>query len=591
MARNSNDRMPHRSHARSSHPGGGRRAAAASRSRLERRRRQRNSRYGRFLGFAFLGSLVPGVGLVAAGRRRSGVALLVLVGLLACSAGAVLVLVPLNELASYGGDREKLLYIGVGTAALAVLWLLAALVSHRSLEPDGLPAPKRLTGAVVVVLAVSCVIAPMSLASRNAFTQRDLISSIAADDDEESQTTPKDIDKKDPWANKPTLNFLLLGADVGLGREAEEYGVRVDTQIMASIDTATGDTTLISLPRNLSQMPFPEESPLAEYYPYGYIDQTTADPLNGNSMLNSVYNNIPALYPDLEVSASDANKWAVEGALGLDIDYYMMVNLDGFSAIIDALGGITVDVSEPVPIHYGEPDAYCQSRASYIEAGAQHLDGSHALMYARSRCGSSNYKRMERQQCVIRAIIDEAQPQKLLTQYQSLASATKNMVKTDIPADLFPDVIDLTMKIQGAEIENLSINDDFFAEHGGEAANPDYEGLHAAVAEVLEDPVDEPDAESPEDAGDPPSDDGSGTDGEAGEDSSGDDGLAGESDDGPPGGTDVEHGDADGDATGTSDTDDGTDDGTGSSESESEADGDDGDDGSGDDDGDEGSGC
>ncbi len=474
-------------------------------------------------------------------------ALLFFLGLLLCAAVAVVVLVPWNELAAYGGDREKLLYIGVGLVALAALWLLVALVSHRSLEPDGLGVPKRLAGAMVVVLAASCVVAPMSIAARNAFTQRDLISSIAADDDEPSQTTPDDIDKKDPWANKPRLNFLLLGADVGLGRDEEDNGVRADTQIVASIDTTTGDTTLVSLPRNLSQMPFPEDSPLNEVYPYGYIDQSTGEPENANSMLYSVYNNVPALYPDLEVSSSDANKWAIEGALGIDIDYYMMVNLDGFSALVDALGGITIDVSEPVPIHYGEPDGYCLSRATFIEEGEQHLDGSEALMYSRSRCGSSNYRRMERQQCVIEAIIDEAEPRKLLTQYQSLASATKNMVKTDIPADLFPPIIELTMDIQGAELESINIDDDFFAEHGGEAANPDYDAIHATVAETLDEPAGETSTGPSDDPSETPAgDDGSEADQDADEDSSTDDST---SDDSATDDSATDDGSTDGDGT------------------------------------------
>lgn len=480
------------------------RTAEASRPRRSRRRRRPPVRYGRFLRLTFVGSLIPGVGLFAAGKRALGGFILTVFLLFLALAGVVFVQTPKAELASYGGDREMLLYAGAGLTALAVIWLWIALASHRSLEPDGLSAGKRFAGSLMVILAASVVVAPMAVAARNAFTQRDVIGAISGDD-ETSMTVPVDIDKEDPWKNIPRVNILLLGGDTGLGRDEDELGIRPDTQIVASIDTKTGDTTLISLPRNLGNVPFPDDSPLQAYYPYGF--DGSGDPADW--ILNAVYNNAPALHPDLNVTGADANKWAVEGALGINIDYYMMVNLDGFAAIVDALGGVTIDVGEPVPIHYGEPDSYCTYRASYIESGEHKMTGSRALMYARSRCNSDNYERMARQQCVIEAIIDEARPNTLLTQYQSLASATKNMVKTDIPADLFPAIIRLALEVQKGELDSISLNTDFFAEHGGSAATPDYEVIHAAIAEALNPDVttndgtgstDDPTSESPTDA-------------------------------------------------------------------------------------------
>lgn len=465
-----------------------RRDARAGRTPQSRRaaREQRNgARYGRFLRFTFLGSLIPGVGLIAAGRKVIGGFCLTLFLLGLAVVAAAFILVPTSRLASYGGDRQILMYAGTALIAGAVTWLIIALSSHHALEPRGLSGGKRLFGALVLIVSASVVVAPMAIAANMAFTQRDVWGAIGGDD-EDSQTTPENLPKKDPWKNKARLNILLLGADVGKGRGLEE-GIRPDTQIVASIDTKTGDTTLISLPRNLSQMPFPAESPLAEVYPDGYIDLTTGDALNANSLLNSVWNNVPNLHPDLKITGSDATKWAVEGALGIDLDYYMMVNLDGFQQIVDALGGVTIDISEPVPIHYGEPsDGYCLDRASFIEAGEQQLTGARALMYARSRCNSTNYERMERQQCVMRAIIDEANPATLVTKYQSLASAAKKMIRTDIPSDMFRPIIDLTLKVQDGAVATKTLDDEFFANNGGgEAADPDYDAVHKRIAKWL----------------------------------------------------------------------------------------------------------
>ena len=70
------------------------------------------------------------------------------------------------------------------------------------------------------------------------------------------------------WQQLPRLNVLLLGADDGEGRE----GTRTDTVMVASIDTKTGDTALISLTRNWMRMPFPADSPLHKIYPTGFWD-------------------------------------------------------------------------------------------------------------------------------------------------------------------------------------------------------------------------------------------------------------------------------------------------------------------------------
>ena len=86
------------------------------------------------------------------------------------------------------------------------------------------------------------------------------------------------------------------------------------------------------------------------------------------------------------------------------------------------MGGITVNVNVPVAIN-GQTDAGIPP-TGYIQPGAdQHLDGFHALWYARGRYGADDYQRMARQRCVINAIIDQANPANLLRRYQALASA------------------------------------------------------------------------------------------------------------------------------------------------------------------------
>ncbi|MGH8825277.1 MAG: LCP family protein [Jiangellaceae bacterium] len=455
------------------------------RARLEDRRRERSTGYGRFLGLTALGSLVPGAGLWAAGRRRSGTFFIVCIALALAAAAAIIVLVPRSRLAAVAFNRDALTVLGVGLAAGAAIWLFVALTSHRALEPSGLSAGQRLGGALVVTLATSLVIAPLALGARYAFTQRDLIGAISAGNDGGSLTTPEIEEQADPWAEIPRVNVLLLGGDAGRGRT----GLRPDTQILASIDTKTGDTVMFSLPRNLQGVPFPTDSPLYEYYPSGFGYRND----DANYLLNAVYQNVPAEVPaevfaGSENPGADATKWAVEGTLGIPVDYYVLVDLAGFQAIVDALGGITIDVPRDIPIGGGinEFTGGHNPVTGYIEAGVnRHLDGHEALWFARSREGSDDYERMARQRCVMGAIVDEADPATMLTRYQSLAAATRDIVRTDIPADLFPAFAELALKIKNRPLETLSLDNRFFASFGSSTSNPDYDAVHQLVQKAL----------------------------------------------------------------------------------------------------------
>ena len=92
---------------------------------------------------------------------------------------------------------------------------------------------------------------------------------------------------EDPWAETPRVNVLLLGSDSGVGRT----GTRTDSMIVASIDTKTGHTVLISLPRNLERVPLPASSPLRNVYPSGSYGRPTClhQAANDECMLNAIW--------------------------------------------------------------------------------------------------------------------------------------------------------------------------------------------------------------------------------------------------------------------------------------------------------------
>ncbi|WP_165368154.1 LCP family protein, partial [Phytoactinopolyspora endophytica] len=129
----------------------------------------------------------------------------------------------------------------------------------------------------------------------------------------------------------------------------------------------------------------------------------------------------------------------------------------------------------------------CTEPRGYIRAGEnQHLDGAQALWFARSRCGSDDNDRMERQQYVLNAIAHQVDPQTMLTQYQSVAAATRDIVETDIPEELFPGLIGLMFDVQSGAIETMPLTYDFFqTTMDSTSADPDYELLHAAIADAI----------------------------------------------------------------------------------------------------------
>lgn len=447
----------------------------------------------RFLRQVSLSVLVPGVGLIAAGRKWLGGLVLGVFLLGGVSVVVYAIRAGRSGLVRLGSDPERLGLLGIGLASVAAVWLILAVIGLYLLQPSGLRFAQRLLSAFLVVAVGSMIVAPLSIGSMYAFTQRDLIDSVFADEeDQHSLTIPEDATTKDPWAGHPRVNVLILGADSGDDRD----GTRTDTVMVASIDTETGDTALFALPRNLQHTPMPE-GPLRDAYPDGYRGPEE----DAYYWLSSIYRNLPAEFPDYFEGIADpgaeALKLVVGEALGLDISYYVMVNLRGFQYLVDALGGVDLDVPYRIPIGTRAIEGVgCTRATGWIEPGEdQHLDGYHALWFARARCGpgpiNDDYERMRRQRCVIGAIVSQADPFNLLTRYQRLAAAAKDTMSTDIGRRRLADFAELALKVQEAGIRSLPFTNEIVSYN-----NPDFELIRRFVQSSLE-PPDEPELPSP----------------------------------------------------------------------------------------------
>ncbi len=425
------------------------------------------------LGWTLLSGLVPGAGFLHNRRQRLGA----LVLLVAVVGSVWLVLVTPHSLQSaldLAFDPTSLTRAAVVTTVAMALWVAVVVGTFVVLRPQPAPRAHLWGGSLLVGVVCLAVVAPTTLVVRDAFAQAGVVKAVFTHN--ATATRPDDVTQADPWGGRRRVNVLLLGGDSGPDRE----GTRTDTMMLASLDTRTGRTVTFSLPRNLMDAPFPANSPLHALYPDGFSG--AGDP--GSWMLNAVYREIPILHPHvLGTSANegaDAIKQAVEGVTGLPVDYYVLVDFTGFRSLVDAMGGVTVNVNVPVAIN-GQTDAGIPP-TGYIQPGPdQHLDGFHALWYARGRYGADDYQRMARQRCVVNAIIDQANPANLLRRYQALAAAGQKVVSTDIPRELLPAFVRLALAAKDHKAKSVLFrySDQF------NPNDPDFDYVHQVVAKAL----------------------------------------------------------------------------------------------------------
>jgi len=443
-------------------------------------------RFSRVALLTVAGTVLPGLGLVAARRRVVGGVVLgvftaALLGL------GLYALVDLQGLLGRFVDPTFLYRLSVALVVLGLVWVGVVVASHLSLR--GTPTrAQRIGGGLLVGVLAFAVAAPMAVAARYSYDSAAAVRGVFKSESDSKSATRPTLGRKptkgapatqDPWADKPRLNVLLLGGDAGAGRE----GTRTDTVILASINTRTGDTTLFSLPRNTARMPFPKGSPLRRYYPHGFT--------NGNGddqeyALNAIYRNVPATVPkdvlgETDDLGADVLKLSVGTALGLDVDYYMLIDLQGFSKMVDALGGIRLNVNSYIPIG-GDTDAHIPPKEFLHPGPNQKLDGRSALWFARGRYGSDDFARMDRQRCVINAIVEQANPANMLARYEDIAKAGKQIVQTDMPQEVLPLMVDLSLRVKGADIRSIVFRN---GEQGFASADPDYARMRQRVRAAL----------------------------------------------------------------------------------------------------------
>jgi LCP family protein required for cell wall assembly len=206
-----------------------------------------------------------------------------------------------------------------------------------------------------------------------------------------------------PTQNPDRITFLLVGVDFMTGRGH----ALTDTMMLATLDVHTNKATMISVPRDTAGFDL-------------YYGGRVGDNFRLNNLMSAAANKT-IRSPD---TAIETLKREIGFLTGLPVDYYAAVDMEGFVAMVEALGGIDIDVKTAV----NDP-----STGTFIPKGLNHMDGHVALKYCRSRESTSDWSRAARQQDVLTALATKVVSPQIVPKLPTLLALAGSTVATDFP--------------------------------------------------------------------------------------------------------------------------------------------------------------
>lgn len=192
---------------------------------------------------------------------------------------------------------------------------------------------------------------------------------------------------------KDKATIMIMGVD-----EREDDVGRSDTLMIASIDPKTNQASLLSVPR----------------------DTRVKIKGHGFDKVNAAY-----AYGKERLSQD-----TVENLLGVNIDHYIIINTKSFKKIIDAIGGIDIDV--PKRMHYEDPWDDDGGLIIDFQPGMQHMDGAKAVTYVRYRDEEGDLGRIRRQQDFVRACMEKIVSPAIIPKLPSVIKEVMDSIETDL---------------------------------------------------------------------------------------------------------------------------------------------------------------
>jgi LCP family protein required for cell wall assembly len=287
----------------------------------------------------------------------------------------------------------------------------------------------------------------------------------------------------EPEALGDTYTVLLAGGDFGPGRNS----LRTDVMIVAHLDLTAGKVSLIGISRELTNVPLPsafaryntmldvqswhelqawekdvEEATAAGLEPPPRPTDEVEEPcdcfFDRINYLHVLTANWVRTFPDAPDPGMEALRQTLSLFLDLEIDAYVLVDFAGFVDLVDALGGVSVTITEPMDVGFSPAREGEEPVRINVQPGEHLLDGHEALAYVRNRTGSNDNERMRRQRCMIRELAAEADPQTLLFNFGAISKAIKDSTTTTVPLEMLPEILQIVGGLGYDDIATLSID-------------------------------------------------------------------------------------------------------------------------------------
>lgn len=439
---------------------------------------RRRSRYVQ----AVLSTLLPGLGHLIAGRWRLALIFGLPVVLLAVALVALVATTDRVRLAATLVQPEVIWGL-LALQFVVLAWRLVAVAS--SLLDPALPRPGRRDALPIAVLLVA-IVAPQAYAGYLTNVARETSDQIFVEETSGGAWQPSPAPSPSPSpgvtpsvgpgpsvAPSPSpsverITGLIVGVDAGAGRRT----YLTDTMIVVSLDPLTETVSMLSIPRDMVDVPLPD----GRVFP-GKI----------NGLVSYARRN-PDEFPGADGTGRDVLMGALGTLLGMRIDYYALVHLGGFVRVVDTVGGIDVYVERG----FCDPsyDEYGFSAGFSIRAGWHHLDGQQALAYARVRkaSGESDFTRAARQQEVLSGIRDAIVRGAFLRDPVGLLRALGETVQTNVPRGILPDLAEIASRL-GRDKTYRAVIRHPLVRSGSDARGyilvPDVEAIRELVAAIF----------------------------------------------------------------------------------------------------------
>ena len=266
---------------------------------------------------------------------------------------------------------------------------------------------------------------------------------------------PNPVDLIADWPEDRPFSVLFLGLD----RRPGEGGGRTDAIILAHIEPRVRAATLVSVPRDIC------------------VANCRTDPFR----INSVW----------QEEGPDALTRRVSNLLGVQVDYWVTLDFNGFKRLVDFFGGVAVDVESTIydPSYPNATDTGFEP--FHVEAGPNHFDGDTALRYVRTRHQDGSFAREVRQQQILLALVEQVISPQTLVESPAFLTELSNAFESNLPPDLVPSMAKLGMQIGSARTVSGAIRPEdgmvreVIADNGAFVLQPNVPLIHAYTADLM----------------------------------------------------------------------------------------------------------